>query len=502
MADTNPELPIARMIHWKEGWTSTMIKACVLTAVFTICLVLLFTLGSLQEIAANFPKYRCNPILMPFASNFGFDTKQNFDFCLTSIFNVKAAEIFTPIYNLLGGFTDIVKLVVDVALGIRKLFSNFYDGVNNFMRTARDRIQALFFSIRMSFLKLNNLMGRVYGTMYAVIWMGTSAMTAGFNLADNDLVHFMFEFCFDPSTLVPLADGRYLPISKLQIGDKLAKLDTGVEPVVTSLFRFQGTRTPMMKIHDVALSSEHYVVDPSGKWLPAKSHPHSTHTPSIPELICLNVSGHMFKIGTSGLIVADYDEHTSPDVIAKTQNLATHSLNGRTDENMTTDEYSLGLDGSFFVRMVDNRWVPLHSVKIGDHVWNSGKVLGIVRESCPSVVVKNGNYFSEAQLIYDPTSKQWTRAGICWANLKLKTWKELYSLITENCSTIHIAGSDGTEYFVRDYREVPLPDMEEAYEDAFQESVFQEQAFQESVFQEHAFQETSFQPQTKILVSN
>jgi hypothetical protein len=57
----------------------------------------------------------------------------------------------------------------------------------------------------------------------------------------------------------------------------------------------------------------------------------------------------------------------------------------------------------------------------------------------------------------------------------------LYSLITEHCSTIQIAGSDGTEYFVRDYREVPLPDMEEAYEEAFREKVVK--------------------PQTKILVS-
>jgi hypothetical protein len=291
----------------------------------------------------------------------------------------------------------------------------------------------------------------------------------------------MFEFCFDPSTPVQLADGTYVPISKLQIGDKLARLDTGEEPVVTSLFRFQGTRTPMMKIHDVVLSSEHYVVDPSGTWLPAKSHPHSTHTASIPELICLNVSGHTLKIGTSGLIVADYDEHTSPDVIANTQNLATHSLNGRTNEHRTTEDYSLGIDGSFFVRMVDNRWVPLHSIKLGDCVWNSGNVLGIVKEQCQSVVKKNANYFSEAQLVYDPNTKQWMRAGICWANLKLPTRTELYSLITEHCSTIQIAGSDGTEYFVRDYREVPLPDMEEAYEEAFREQVVK--------------------PQTKILVS-
>ena len=265
MTDRNPELALADLAKWEKNWTSTMIKTCIMTAIFTICLVLLFTLGSFQEITHNFAKYRCNPLIMPFASNFGYDTKENFNFCLTSIFNGKAAEIFQPVYNLLGSFTSVINLVVNVALGIRKLFSNFLLGVNSFVRNARDRIQGLFFSIRMSFLKLNNLMARVYGTMYAVIWMGTSAMTAGFNLGDNDLVKFLFEFCFDPTTPIQLEDGRFVPISELKIGDRLIPHVGNLNPVVTSIFRFDGTNTPMVKIRDVTMSPEHYAKTQIGR---------------------------------------------------------------------------------------------------------------------------------------------------------------------------------------------------------------------------------------------
>ena len=143
----NPELPIAIMNRWKEGWTSTLIKACLLTFVLLICLILLFSLGALNEISKNFHNYRCNPLFMPFAGNFGLDPKENFNFCLTNIFNSKAAVVFAPIYNLLGGFSDIVKLVVDVALGIRKLFSNFLFGVNNFMRCSMCKIQTLLWPV-------------------------------------------------------------------------------------------------------------------------------------------------------------------------------------------------------------------------------------------------------------------------------------------------------------------------------------------------------------------
>jgi len=470
MADTTPELPIALMNRWKENWTSTLIKVSILTVILLVCLILMFTLGNLNEIAKNFPKYRCNPMIMPFAGNFGYDTKENFNFCLTSIFNNKAAEIFTPIYGLLGGFTDIVNLIVNVAAGIRKLFSNFFGGVNSFIRNVRDRIQAVMFSIRMSFLKLNNLMGRVYGTMYAVIWMGTSAMTAGFNLADNNLVRFLFEFCFDPDTKIPLQNGSYKRISEIQIGDSLLSVGNHI-PVVTSVLRFSGKRTQMVQIRDVIMSSQHYVIDSNNKWIPANSHDESAIAASIPELVCINVTGHKFRIGAKGLIVADYDEHSNEQVTDSTQKLAMYALNGKSTENDAVSEYSLGIDGSSFVRMENNQWKPISSVRIGEQLWNAGAILGIVKEQCPTIVEHNGSVFSVAQTIFNSESKQWERAGSRWPTKIVEKNTILYSLITQNCGTIHVSINDGSEYYIRDYREVPLTEMEDAYSTEFEKSL-------------------------------
>jgi len=224
---------------WEAGFTTTVIKFVIMTIVFGGILVGMFAMGSLTEIAKNFPRYRCNPMAMPFASNFGYDTMENFNFCLNTIFQGKAAEIFGPIYGLLGGFTAVITQIVNVTAGIRKLFSNFLGGVTNFVRSVRDKIQAVLFSIKMTFAKLMNLMGRVYGTMYAVIFMGTTAMTAGFNLADNDLVKFLFEFCFAPDTPVVLYDGSVKQIKDLVIGDRLQNVNDE-EVYVTSTFVFDG----------------------------------------------------------------------------------------------------------------------------------------------------------------------------------------------------------------------------------------------------------------------
>ena len=449
------------LLAWEAGYTTTIIKFIIFTLVFVVLLVLMFSMGNLKEIAENFPRYRCNPILMPFASNFGYDTKENFEYCLTSVFNSKAAEIFTPIYALLGQFTNLVTTIMNVALGIRKLFSNFLLGVNSFIRNVRDRIQGLMFTIRMSFLKMNNLMGRVYGTMYAVIFMGTSAVTAGMNVSDNSLVNFLLEFCFDPATPVHMADGSYKAIQELVIGDVLAPTPADPLPRVTSVFRFNGEKTPMVKLHDVVVSAQHYVFH--NKWIEASDHPDAVPVPSIPQLVCLNVSAHQFKVGKTGLLVADYDEHESKDVVYATQRLALQRLNGFAEDDCVVEDYSLGIDRRAEVFMKDGTWKEIQQIQLGDSVMNGGRILGVVQEQCEQVVDVDGYSLAAAQTIY--TGKKWTRAAYVTKE-KQSSQTRLYQLITETCATLMVRFGN-KEHFVRDYREVADPDMESAYTDKF-----------------------------------
>ena len=448
---------------WETNWSVTLYKFIGLTVVLLAIMIALFQVGNLQEIAKNFPRYRCNPMIMPFASNFGYDTQENFNFCLNNIFNVKAIEVFAPIYQLLGVFTTIVTQLVNVVLGIRKLFSNFLFGVNQFVRNVRDRIQQLLTTVRMSLIRINNLMGRVYGSMYSVIWMGVSALAAGNNVANNDLVKFMFEFCFDPETPVQLADGSYTTIQSLKIGDKLAAVVGNPSPVVTSTFVFDGSKTPMVSIHDVYMSAEHYV-QYMDSWMPAKSHPDARPALSSSRLVCLNVTGHMFGVGKKQVIVADYDEHSNPSVVAATQNLALRTLNGGVlPKHPIVNDYSLGMDKVFLIRMADDSYKLVGSVKIGDDLHGGGKVLGVVHELCDSVVGVDGLYVAAAQPFMDADCGVWVR-GMYHSKFTSVPGHsvELISFITEHCTTLTL--NTGTkEFFTRDYREVPLKEMEDAY---------------------------------------
>lgn len=451
------------MKAWETDWNWNAIKLALVTGLFLLAVVLLFTIGRLNEIGSNFPRYRCNPLFMPFAGNFGYDPKENFDFCISNIFRSKAAEVFGPVYNLLSGFTQIIGLIVDVTLGIRKLFSNFLLGVNGFISNVRDRIQGLLFQIRLSFMKIGNLMGRVYGTMYAVVWMGTSAMTAGFNIADNDLVQFLFEFCFDPATPVRLADGRMKAMADLVIGDTLEAVGAHT-PVVTSVFRFDGSRTRMVRLRDVVVSADHYVIGPAG-WTVAASHPDAVAVASLREIVCVNVSGHKFNVGNTGLIAADYDEHSEPRIVEQTQRTALRALNGREVSENTVYDYSIGIHKDAEMKMADGSFKPMRAIVLGDRVHNGGAVLGVVQEKAEQAVNIDGILYSAAQTVFDAGAQIWKRASAHGQAVECAP-ETVYSLITEHCGTLEVRGPHGS-YFIRDYREVALPEMEDAYAEGF-----------------------------------
>ncbi len=467
--NSSPE-PVATLAadayaSWEAGYTITLVKFVIVTAIFAGITIAMFSMSNITEIAKNFPKYRCNPLMMPFAASFGYDPKENFNFCINSIFNTKAAEIFSPIYRLLGQFTQTITLIVNATLGVRTLFANFFLSINNFIGNVRNKIQELLFRIRIQFMKMMNLMGKVYGTMFAVIFMGTSALTAANNVSNNDLVNFLMGFCFEPETPVWLADGTTKPIREIKIGDMLAGTKA-----VTSTFVFDGTDVPMVRIGSVIVSANHYV-EYNGQKIPASSHPSALPTDSLPRIYCLNVDGNEFVVGAEQLRVADYDEHDAPGVVDTVQKTAEKALNGSVAA-MGVADYSLGFDPLSELKLKDGSWKMANNLVIGDVLFGNGTVVGLVREECEEVFVSpTGSRFSGAQLVWSPgdsNSGKWSRASFEWAD-RAALPANLFQVLTTGCSAIEVRDMLGGTYFVRDYREVPLEEMETPYEKAFTE---------------------------------
>ena len=441
---------------WEKNFYSNMTKFVIVTAIQIGIVIWVISGGGIAEIVNNWPKYRCNPVIMPFAGLFGYDASENFNFCMKNIFSMNAGAVLAPVYGVMSNFTDIIGTISNVANSFRYLIANLLHGMERLMSSFRDRFQFILFSIRMSFFKIMNLMGRLYTTFYAVIFMGMSALQAAQNVANNDMVKFLLEFCFDPETPIMLASGLTVPISKINIGDKLAAVN-GISPIVTSKFKFNGSSTPMVKLNNVTVSSKHFVYyEKLASWISAGDHPDAESVMSLPYLVCLNTNTHNILINNT--IFADYDESESPEVIKATQKLAEQCLNSGV-YGVSASDYALGLDGLIQIKMEDGSYKLLSRISVGDKISQGGLVMGIVQEQIYNIcTTDNGVRVSAAQLLWD-SKKNWIRAGSKYPVMKLNKPEVFYQLITD----LNIIATQSGE-MLRDYREVNVPEMEDAYE--------------------------------------
>ena len=289
--------------------------------------------------------------------------------------------------------------------------------------------------------------------------MGLSGLKAADNVANNDLVKFLLEFCFDPDTPIELADGSVKKLSEVKIGDVLKTVDEK-NPVVTSIFRFNGAKTPMVRIGQILVSKEHFTFH-NDTWIKAGDHPDAVAADSIPELVCLNTNTHVFEL--NGTIFADYDESDDATVVQTTQALAEMRLNaGVFDEmNEKTSAYELGIDGSMQVVYKNGLTKALADVKVGDELLGGGVVMGLVQEKCGWVCkLPNGLLVSASQLLWNKDFSLWRRAAFVYPDncVLLEKPTVLYQLTVTN----NIIESVDTMF--RDYREINDPDMETAYE--------------------------------------
>ena len=447
---------------WKTGLIPNLIKLGIITAILLVIFSFIAYTGTVSEISTNWPRYRCAPFIMPFAQLYGYDPNENFKFCVQKIFKDETKQAIAPMYGLMGNYTGTMGIMVESMNGFRKMLGNFKLSTDSYIGRVMGQVRALMFQIRLSFMKMQTLMGRVFGTMYSIIWMGTSAITAGMNLADNDLVNFMFEFCFAPWTAVMLADGQRKEMKDVVVGDVL---EGGVR--VSSVLRFDGSRTPMVRIGEDVVSEQHYVMHPtSGTWIPAHLHPSALPTASLSEIVCLNVAApHMFKTA-AGLVVADYDETEERGAIQGAMAIAEGALNGYSGSGSSSSssgiDYSLGIDPLAEIAMEDSSWRRLESVKLGDRLLGGAAVLGLVEEDCKEVVYVEGLRLSAAQLVWSPAANRWQRAA--GSQCSRGNGGLFRQVCTDRAGPLAVRRSrTGTVVWTRDYREAPLPEMEEPY---------------------------------------
>lgn len=407
------------------------------------------------EINLNWAKYRCNPAVMPFAGMYGHDVTENFNQCLNGLFRLQIPGITNPFTSIMSVIMANVMKFMENINSLRLMLATLMGGISKIIQEFIDRFKLLFSQVRLTTLRMQLLFKRVFATFQALIYMGTSGVTAGLNFGDTFIFKFIDTFCFPPETKIQIQGRGLIPISEVRLGD-ICEVN-GAR--VTSTQRFLADGQPMVWLKGVEVSTNHFVRH-EGKWIPASHHPEAhpigwwnggTKRP----LICLDTDKH--EIPLKDLIFSDWDETSESD--EKTMILAEEKLNGAPTEVPRCPRPWLqqpAVDSQTLIRMKDGSLKCADQVREGEFI-STGQVSGTGRRLVTkSLVLSTGERVTPSTLIWKNTS--WQRAGLLEPEL-IEEHEPIVFTTLVVITTAAFETEKGT--WVRDMCEVQSPEMEE-----------------------------------------
>ena len=87
------------------GYFYDIMSSILIIVIFLIVYIGLYLASIAKKIEENWPKYRCNPMIMPFANIFGEDIMRNFTFCIQGMQSDYMKYLMQPLnynFSILG----------------------------------------------------------------------------------------------------------------------------------------------------------------------------------------------------------------------------------------------------------------------------------------------------------------------------------------------------------------------------------------------------------------
>lgn len=468
--------------------TGQIVKFVLITLVFAAILWSLSYLSQTAEIRNNWDKHRCEPGVIPFASFFGHDTAENFNYCMTYMFRGQAGQFLGPILDVLATVVTIFSTLIQALSSIRLMIANMVNSAKSVLMDMRNRIMSVMLELRNSLLRMKQLMYRLYATFYAIIFMGMSGMNAAVTFGNSTVGRFLDTFCFHPETRVFVGGGRSVPMKDVNIGNEILGPNRERTRVTSKLvFNSQQQQYNMYQLGGIQVSGGHYV-EYDGKWIQVKFHPDArliSWDLRIP-LVCFNTSTGYIPVPVSTgpakeswIMFADYDEDRTADeaVMAKHEAILGPRFITKIPRSFIP-EYTLGIGLQSRVRMARNigrfvpdglsivpHWKSVKDIQIGDET-RYGRVLAVIEEECEKCVrLRCGDLVSDAMLLWDPIANGYVRAGT-WTLDNRATYVKgpriLRNFIIDGAEVFELK----TGIFVKDYVEIATADTQKLYDKA------------------------------------
>lgn len=264
----------------------------------------------IDNIRANWPKYRCNPMYMPLSKN----VQEDFTYCVQNMQSDYMGVLLKPITWIIK---NIGTMASDVFGSLQK-FREMISVIRGFITNIVGAIMGIFSNISVQMQKLTisikDSVGKMIGVLVTLLYTmdgSVKTMQSAWNGPPGQMVRAI---CFRKDTPVKLENGDIIPMNKVSLGDKLSNGESvyAVLNVANANDEYFYKMVSKYDGQNIYVTGSHYILNEyTNKYCMVKDHPDAILTNEKDDTFsCLITDGHTIPI--AGMMFWDWEDDLVP----------------------------------------------------------------------------------------------------------------------------------------------------------------------------------------------
>lgn len=270
-----------------------------------------YMLTSIEEIKANWPAYRCNPMYMPLSD----DIQKDFSYCIQNIQTNFMGYLLQPLTFITSSLSGLMGSFLDQINAIRGMFNKIRTFISDIIQSVFGVFLNLIIEFQKIIIGIKDLIGKTIGIMTTLLYVmdgSIKTMNSAWNGPPGQLVKALGK-CFYPETKMKLKNGNIVAMKDINLGDILEngsivestmKIDNKIEPVPLYVIKNAG-----IDGEDIYITGSHLVFDKEqNKFIKVENYNKAFKSElKIDWFSCLITNDHKIHIGDE--IFWDWEDH-------------------------------------------------------------------------------------------------------------------------------------------------------------------------------------------------
>ena len=337
------------------------------------------TMSNAAEIRTNWPDYRCQPAVIPFAgiiTGGKVNTLINGLECATTIFKNSFLRFMSPFITFFEKIVDVLYDLVKSVQNIRKMLDYLRDSIETFLYDIAKMLYG--YGIKFSelierFLALFKIVEQVFednltGLRY-IMSVGHDIFNP-LSLILSPIEGIIKFFCLHSDTLITMKDDSKKQIKNIKVGEKVKRGGR-----VLAVHVFSGKNVQMYLYKNKIIAASSHLIKEKNKWIRMKDSVYSKKLNKEEEIIyCLTTKKG--KMMVEGNLFADYMEVKKGEHMTHILNIIMEHLTKKPSNLTGKTEKVWGFHKDTLI-LSNSKKRKIKDIQIGDKIGNNNIVVGI-----------------------------------------------------------------------------------------------------------------------------